>query len=91
MAIAGDAWMVTAGDAWMAIAGDAWMAIAGDAWTVTGWPQLALEESEARSLWGWGQLGAGWLQACCHHCPYKRTVLVTRPLSSRGSQGSEAV
>ena len=42
------------------------------------WPWRNLRPGASR---GWGQLGAGWLQACCCQCPYERTILATRPLA----------
>ena len=57
-----DAWTVTVGDAWTVTAGGSWKVTAGDPWTVTagapGRSQLALEESEARSLPGLGPAGS---------------------------------
>ena len=42
------------------------------------WPWRNLRPGASR---GRGQLGAGWLQACCCQCPYERTILATRPLA----------
>ena len=70
-----------------------WTVTAGDPWTVTAgapgqsqlgpleghsWPWRNLRPGASRV---WGQLGEGWLQACCCQCPYERTILATRPLA----------
>ena len=90
---AGDPWTVTVGDPWTVTAGDPWTVTAG----APGWPQLGPLDSHSWGpldghSWPWrnlrpgasrgrGQLGAGWLQACCCQCPYERTILATRPLA----------
>lgn len=76
-------WGCLDGHGWGRLDGHGWGRLDGHSW-----PWRSLRPGASR---GWGQLGAGWLQACCCHCPSKRTILVTRPLSARGSQGSEAV